>query len=101
MQGSASNDETVQEEPPDEEKLRTLIQMRMMNQFSYVFPPENELPSDSDLEILTKSAQRTPLSDWDTKVQYITSLSGYMEGLQSEAAKTILDILKSSSHTPT
>ncbi|CAG2193777.1 unnamed protein product [Mytilus edulis] len=52
---------------------------------------------------MTKSAQRTPLSDWEKKVQYITSLSdrGYMEGLQSEAAKTILDILKSSSHTPT
>ncbi|CAG2255776.1 unnamed protein product [Mytilus edulis] len=106
QEGSASNNETVQEEPPDEETAQDTdtdeddepVQLRRSTRERRV--PLRFRSGDFDM---TKSAQRTPLSDWEKKVQYITSLSdrGYMEGLQSEAAKTILDILKSSSHTPT
>ncbi|VDI64189.1 Hypothetical predicted protein [Mytilus galloprovincialis] len=53
QEGSASNNETVQEEPPDEETAQDTDTDEDDDQFSYVVPPENgEYPSDLDLEIL-------------------------------------------------
>ena len=100
---SASQDQSsVQEEPPDEEGASTSSE----NENQPVIrrstrerrAPLRYRTGEFDM---SKVIQR-PVSDWKERVQCITSLSEstLLDGLQSEAGRTILKILESS-HTST
>lgn len=100
---SASQDQSsVQEEPPDEEgasassedENQPVIRRSTRERRA----PLRYRTGEFDM---SKVIQR-PLSDWKERVQCITSLSEstLLDGLQSEAGRTILKILESS-HTST
>jgi hypothetical protein len=100
---SASQDQSsVQEEPPDEEgasassedENQPVIRRSTRERRT----PLRYRTGEFDM---SKVIQR-PLSDWKERVQCITSLSEstLLDGLQSEAGRTILKILESS-HTST
>ena len=103
---SASQQETEQENTPvdsevsqpdtDEDEPTPVLVRRSARERR---PPARFRTGEYDM---SKSAVQSDTPDWEKKVKFITSLaaeSDLFQGLQNEAGRTILEILKSS-HTP-
>ena len=99
VRSASADDDTVQEDPPDDSVHDSTnsdstksVQLRRSTRERRPL-----LRYRSDEYDMSRAIQRVSSSDWERKINILTSLSDkrIIQGLQSEAGENILEILKS------